>query len=113
MKTKIFIVMGLLLSSSAVLGSNGCLQQHLEQGVKCEACHGATSKPSQPAESACVTCHGDIDKMTGKTKEMAPNNAHINHLGESDCTQCHGVHKGKSLPCEECHQFKFQMKSRS
>ena len=40
---------------------------------------------------------------------MKPTNPHDNHLGITDCNECHSVHEDKkSIPCDECHKFKFE-----
>ena len=41
--------------------------------------------------------------------KMKPTNPHDNHLGITDCNECHSVHEDKkSIPCDECHKFKFE-----
>ena len=70
---------------------------HLKAGVK-----------DVPDTAVCEGCH-PRDKLVAQTAKMKPTNPHDNHLGITDCNECHSVHEDKkSIPCDECHKFKFE-----
>lgn len=84
--------------------------KHASAGISCTDCH-KTDKPATAAnESSCKECHGSYDKMAEVTKHLH-GNPHNNHMGEMDCTKCHGIHKPTVIPCLECHAD-FELKAK-
>lgn len=81
---------------------------HLKAGVKCTQCHKTNPPKDVPDTAVCEGCH-PRDKLVAQTAKMKPTNPHDNHLGITDCNECHSVHEDKkSIPCDECHKFKFE-----
>jgi len=84
--------------------------KHASEGISCTDCH-KNGKPTEASGSAsCMECHGNYEKVAALTKHMHAN-PHDNHMGQIDCTKCHGIHKPTVVPCLECHvDFEFKMK---
>lgn len=80
---------------------------HASKGVSCAQCHTETPPSKVVKTKKCQECHGSYADLSERTKNMAPNNVHANHLGDLDCRECHGAHRKQKIACEECHNFKF------
>ena len=80
---------------------------HLKAGVKCTQCHKTNPPKDVPDTAVCEGCH-PRDKLVAQTAKMKPTNPHDNHLGITDCNECHSHEDKKSIPCDECHKFKFE-----
>lgn len=87
--------------------------RHVEEHkLACASCHD----PAQPTElkqikgrEACVSCHGDYDKVYKLTipRDDAEGNPHAQHDGVLPCTECHHGHKPGTNYCAECHTWEF------
>lgn len=102
-------ILSLLFSSSALAGDDALLQAHVGKGLSCPACHQESPPGKKVKTPKCQQCHGSYEALAERTAKMTPNNAHANHLGDLDCSECHKVHKKSAVACDECHQFKFSM----
>lgn len=83
--------------------------RHQRLGLTCLSCHSQTPPASDVEPARCTQCHGTVEQLVARTANMLPNNVHDNHLGETDCLQCHHAHKATTVICDECHQFAFKM----
>ena len=83
---------------------------HLLADIKCEQCHGKSSKPEVPTMEQCIACHGSTTKLAEKTKGVKPRNPHTSpHYGtELDCNFCHHQHTKSENYCLQCHTFGFK-----
>lgn len=84
-------------------------ERHEAARVACAGCHQETPPSKKVKTSQCQTCHGDYAALAERTKDMKPNNAHANHLGDLDCGECHKAHAEDRPVCLDCHQFEFSM----
>lgn len=104
------------------LGSEACMECHLTKGlpewnasthaaenVGCTDCH-SVHKKEKAAESACQTCHGDVEAQF-----YLPSH-HPVPEGKMSCASCHDVHNSQEMmlktamrpndACYDCHQDK-------
>ena len=89
----------------------GLAALHRDQfGLECKTCHGGKAAPddNETVENqACVSCHGDYDKLGPATRAKLKNkdiNPHASHLGpEIACTVCHQGHQESKAYCSNCH----------
>ena len=87
-------------------------QRHADKDVACQDCHMDPSR-IEPQNSACITCHGTIEKMAAQTTVpqggmyMEHVNPHAHHLGPLECYACHRIHKraDETNPCTQCHSL--------
>ena len=67
-----------------------------------------------PDNKACLTCHQSYAAVAEKTKNLKngePNPHASHHYGEGIvCTACHSEHKTSQVYCNNCHEFKYQIK---
>ena len=67
-----------------------------------------------PDNKACLTCHQSYAAVAEKTKNLKngePNPHASHHYGEGiACTACHSEHKTSQVYCNNCHEFKYQIK---
>ena len=103
------LVFGAIVSLMLVVGSASAftVDKHTQSGVTCNVCHQTMPPKGAPDNSVCEGCHNP-DALVQRTAKMKPNNPHENHLGITECNECHAMHKAPALPCDECHQFKFK-----
>lgn len=87
---------------------------HAKQGISCAECHpGSKGKVvrvddnEQGPNQACIRCHGDLKAVGAKNK--GPINAHVSHLGQINCTVCHGGHQPSRAYCQNCHGFDLKV----
>ncbi len=108
--TLTILVISYLYISPATAQTSGLRGKHASEGISCIDCH-KNGKPTEAAGSAsCMECHGSYEKVAALTKHMH-GNPHDNHMGQIDCTKCHGIHKPTVVPCLECHvDFEYKMK---
>lgn len=112
MKLKAIIILT-VLAFIAVVVSGAVAQElkgkHKENSIACVDCH-KTETPDSPADvEACVECHGTQEDMA-KVTEKLPINPHDSHLGEIDCTECHKTHEPSVIFCNQCHNYKMNLK---
>lgn len=79
-------------------------------GAECKTCHGDKIAPddNETVENkACVSCHGNYEKLASETVKKLKNkniNPHKSHLGpEITCTVCHAGHSESAAYCTQCH----------
>lgn len=84
--------------------------RHVGRGVACASCHGdkAPTAGAKVPMKACVACHGEIEKVAERTKDVTPN-PHHNHLVGISCLECHQGHQTSKNVCATCHQVKFKV----
>lgn len=90
------------------------------QNIKdCAACHTKENAVGRkqfvtPDNKACLTCHQSYAAVAEKTKNLKngePNPLASHHYGEGiACTACHSEHKTSQVYCNNCHEFKYQIK---
>lgn len=105
----VLILGTLVFGASVPVYATNLAEVHVAKGIPCAGCHKETPPSKKVRTEQCQTCHGDYAALAEKTKNMKPNNAHANHLGDLECRECHQGHKPDKLVCNECHQFKFSM----
>lgn len=107
------VVVLVLACSLMVAGAAGAhtADVHVKAGIACNMCHQSMPPQGAPDNSVCHSCHAP-DALVARTAKMKPNNVHDNHLGVTECNECHGMHKDQPLPCADCHQFKFERPQR-
>ena len=59
-------------------------------------------------EAQCLKCHGSLDKVAERTKNVKPN-PHYNHLVGLNCLECHRGHQKGVNMCADCHNIKFNV----
>lgn len=83
--------------------------RHLSSGLNCLGCHGALpaeGPPKPPDTAKCLSCHGGSYESLGtKTAALGEMNPHNSHAGQTDCSNCHGVHRPFEYWCNACHTF--------
>lgn len=101
----------LLVFGALFIGHAFALEsKHSGRGLVCADCHQASSPAKAASEKACITCHGDYQKVAALTRALHAN-PHDSHLGPMDCTKCHKEHRASEISCLECHnQFEFKNK---
>lgn len=55
----------------------------------------------------CLQCHDDYDGLierTGYFEDEGRINPHRNHRRQTDCSNCHRVHRRSRFSCSECHK---------
>ena len=82
--------------------------RHKTMGVACEGCHQQSAPTGAAPANACMSCHGDMDKMGKQTEALHPN-PHESHEGDIPCGECHHAHKASVDYCAKCHQFGFKV----
>lgn len=64
--------------------------------------------------AACQTCHGsyeDLGKKVERKLNGEPNPHTSAHYGSGiECAACHKEHKPSTVYCNNCHEFKYQLK---
>lgn len=74
------------------------------KSLECAVCHGTTSPQNQPANDACLACHGSFDALVAKTSGYALNPHDSPHWGaEIPCGTCHKQHAKPVVQCAACH----------
>lgn len=111
-----------LCAALAAAGSAGAydVKLHHHSAVKdCSLCHTQENAVGGnafvvPDDKACMSCHGSYKDLAGKTANLAsgePNPHKSHHYGEGiACTACHKEHRASKAYCNECHEFKYQLK---
>ncbi len=78
-----------------------------DMDISCQQCHGEKGLLDD-AESIvnayCISCHGDLSKVAEETSGSEIN-PHDSHLGNINCTACHGGHEPSAMYCNNCHTF--------
>ncbi len=89
--------------------------RHVERGVTCDKCHGATPSDTLPIDDQhhqpCVQCHGFYDVVVKRTQPADPEemNPHSQHDGNLPCTTCHKGHTQGFNYCSKCHFYTFKV----
>lgn len=83
---------------------------HAKASVDCAGCHGKglPTSDSTVENDRCLACHGPIEKLAGKTRnvEFPKRNPHSSHLGDDiACTTCHHAHAASVVYCADCHRL--------
>lgn len=101
-------------------------KHQIDWDVSCEDCHQRNAKQiahekkvfksgeyddplyrREFSNAMCLNCHDDYDGLVDRTddyKEVARINPHQNHLRQTDCSNCHRVHRKSRFTCSECHK---------
>ena len=86
---------------------------HMKQfGITCTACHGESGlldDAESMVNAYCVSCHGDLAKVSQDYTKDLEIDPHSSHLGTINCTACHGGHEPSSMYCNNCHSFDNQI----
>lgn len=96
----------LFLASAAGAGGFGA-DRHVSKGIPCTACHGPDQKIEYPDRTQCEQCHS-VAALKEKTKQLEPNPHNAPHNDE--CTLCHLQHEEPVNYCNQCHEFKYNVK---
>lgn len=101
---------GVLALSGSAGAADFLADRHGARGVECKTCHQtATPAPGAVVSSkACDGCHGGLDKVAERTKDMVPN-PHYNHLINTDCQECHKGHQPSQNLCGSCHNLEWKV----
>ncbi len=78
-----------------------------EMGVTCAQCHGEKGlldDAESTVNAYCISCHGNLNEVAELTKGSEIN-PHTSHLGNINCTACHGGHEPSAMYCNNCHSF--------
>lgn len=71
-------------------------------------------KPYHQNIKDCAACHQSYAAVAEKNKNLKngePNPHASHHYGEGiACTACHSEHKTSQVYCNNCHEFKYQIK---
>lgn len=94
------------------LGTDFLAGSHAKNmGMQCQSCHAGSDPASIKVDDSetvenqrCVACHGDLDKVAQKSKDLDVN-PHHSHLGDINCTACHSGHTPSVSYCQNCHVF--------
>lgn len=84
-----------------------------DKNADCAGCHGETGlldDTETQVNEGCVGCHGDLDEMAEVTAK-GEINPHKSHLGQINCTACHGGHEPSAIYCNNCHSFDIKISS--
>lgn len=103
------LVLGLTAAFSAEAGGY-LADRHAARGGACVSCHGvkAPKAGAKVNEAQCLKCHGSLDKVAERTKNVKPN-PHYNHLVGLNCLECHRGHQKGVNMCADCHNIKFNV----
>lgn len=103
------LILAAALSSALTAQAAPAMKAHgPHAAVPCATCH-ADGKFTAPTKETCLKCHGSYAKVAERTAKMTPN-PHASHRGEPQCTNCHSMHAQPRFECNDCHNFKIQMK---
>lgn len=85
----------------------------------CSVCHTKENAVKgnefvKPNNASCQSCHGsyeDLGKLVQNKIKGEPNPHTSAHYGSGiECTACHKEHRPSVVYCNNCHEFKYQMK---
>lgn len=98
--------------------------KHSAENVNCTDCHQATVaekmhegfayvtgqyadplKERIATREDCLKCHQDDWQQTVAATQYDHGNPHDSHLGETDCSLCHKMHRTSEVYCAQCHEF--------
>lgn len=97
-------------ATQCVIAADFLADRHGARNIACETCH-TVKTPATGAKvdsKACISCHGDLDKMAERTKTKVPN-PHYNHLIGTDCQECHKGHTPSVNLCGSCHFLEWKV----
>jgi len=100
----LFAAAVLAFSASSFAADKFLADRHVARGSSCESCH-TTEPPKSVPMKQCLSCHGSYAKLA-KATENLDINPHDNHMGETDCRECHQGHRKPRLVCDQCHEFR-------
>lgn len=100
---------GLVLSAQAG-AADFLADRHVARGTQCTACHvkGAPAPGTKVKSETCLSCHGPVEKLADRTKQVDPN-PHYNHLIDVGCMECHQGHKPSINMCSSCHNIHYKV----
>ena len=80
----------------------------LGPSLTCQTCHGVVVPQEKPSATACIKCHGTMDKIPTKPNayDKAPH-ASAHYGNTLECTACHAEHKASHAICNDCHNVKW------
>jgi Cytochrome c3 len=89
------------------------LERHQKAGLTCQSCHQESPPKDLVPGARCMTCHGDLAKLSEKSSKAVPNphaSPHLNPGEQPKCEECHHIHKASEVTCYVCHKdFKYKM----
>lgn len=127
-KLLLFLLCIMWVAASAAAATDGTIVStkiHGEMGLSCIDCHNTDTPGKRAPASTCKNCHENLDGTykgelgaDGKPvhKEYPEGNGfkmtnfHDSHQGDIRCTLCHTAHQEPVMYCNECHQFKVEVK---
>ncbi|WP_443743329.1 cytochrome c3 family protein [Sutterella sp.] len=111
------LVAGCLFFAASASAAAPTLKPHHQSIKDCAVCHTAENAVAGnafvvPSDKACMSCHGSYKDLAKKTANLGEPNPHASHhYGEGiSCTACHKEHQPSKVYCNECHNFKYQIK---
>ena len=126
--TFVFLLCALMVAAIAAAATDGKITSttvHEEMGLSCADCHNTDTPEKRAPASTCKGCHENMDGTykgilgaDGKPEHKdypegtGYKNAsfHDSHQGDIRCTMCHTAHQAPVLYCNECHDFKVEVK---
>lgn len=114
----IFLALG-LLTAAMTAGAQQVKPYHQNVAKDCSVCHTKENAVAAnvfvtPNSQACLNCHQSYSAVAAKTKNLKngePNPHASAHYGEGiACTACHSEHKPSQVYCNNCHEFKYEIR---
>ena len=108
-----------LILAAGVAQAQTFKPQHKAFSQNCAACHTQENAVSGnvyviPSDKACLACHQSYEAVAAKTAKLPdgePNPHASHHYGKGiTCTACHSEHSKSTVYCNNCHEFKYQIK---
>jgi len=98
------LVVTLAASNGALAASGTGLlgDTHKAKAIECASCHDESPPAKAVGTAKCQQCHGGFKTLAAKTERNEPN-PHASHQGDTDCAQCHHMHKASDDLCAKCH----------
>jgi len=83
--------------------------EHAQNGMTCNPCHGTLSAFETPTLEKCLQCHKKYIDPPIQKSNGAPN-PHQSHLESPPCIFCHKAHEESVNYCNNnnCHNFNFK-----
>lgn len=118
MRTVLTVFATLALGASVAQAASLEVKPHHQWMSKdCATCHTKENAVAGnafvvPDDKTCMGCHGSYAELAKKTENLGEPNPHASHhYGEGlSCTACHKEHQPAKVYCNECHEFKYNLK---
>lgn len=118
-KKHLFLAMLSLFVLANAASAQTLRPQHQAMIKDCTVCHSPANQVAgnpfvTPKDETCLQCHGSYQALAERTKDKVngePNPHASHHYGEGiACTACHNEHQPSKVYCNNCHEFKYQVK---